>query len=43
MTGNGLKTQEIFTDSIIEIKTSPKLKDFENSLLEHKNKTLVST
>ena len=30
MTGNGLKTQEIFTDSIIEIKTSPNLKDFEN-------------
>ena len=43
MTGNGLKTQEIFTDSIIEIKTSPKLKDFENSLSEHKNKTLIST
>ena len=38
MTGNGLKTQEIFTDTITEIKTSPKLKDFENSLLEHKNK-----
>ena len=43
MTGNGLKTQEIFTDSIIEIKTSPNLKDFENSLSEYKNKTLVST
>ena len=43
MTGNGLKTQEIFTDTITEIKTSPKLKDFEKSLLEHKNKTLVST
>jgi hypothetical protein len=38
-----LKTQEIFTDTITEIKTSPKLKDFEKSLLEHKNKTLVST